>query len=156
MENPGVNHEVQRDMSQDDPAPFPVVYSGIIGSIVVVLSVLFVATITQRLTAVESGSKSLAAGAPETRRLRVAQEQRLATGEYVVVEMETSPDGQVASVEKKIRGLPIGDVLALMIRDPKTAAEPLAPPPEGAAPAQPTESHTETPPASAPVEGSGG
>lgn len=95
LKDPDVNHEAQRDMSQDDPAPFPVVYSGIIGSIIVVLSVLFVATITQRLTAVESGAKSLAAGSPETRRLRVAQEERLATGEYVVVEMETSPDGKV-------------------------------------------------------------
>jgi len=125
-----VNQEtVDRDMSHDDPTPFPVVYAGIIGSIVVVLAVLFVAGITQRLTAIESGAKSLAAGSAETRRLRLAQEERLATGDYIVTEMELSPKGEPISVEKKLSGLKITDAMALIVRDPKVAAEPLAPPP---------------------------
>jgi hypothetical protein len=101
-----VNHDPHSalERTDDDPSAFPIVYAGLVGTLILILCVILISALTSSMESAQTRAKVYAAGVPELERLHAEQVQNIQRYRWI-------------DRERGIVALPIDEAIRLVVRD---------------------------------------
>lgn len=100
--SPDPHNPVER--TDDDPSAFPIAYAGVVGTLVLVLTIILMSALTSSMENAQTRAKVYAAGIPELERLHAQQIQNIQSYRWI-------------DRQRGVAAIPIDDAIRLVVRE---------------------------------------